>query len=157
MPKPISTPLEKQFRLDKFDPDGDSFVTIRQARQWQHEKREDLFAETSRVWREGEHDLGAVEMKQRVSFSEVMRTEVCLTMVDSNLVIQEVVRDASGNVVSENTKPAFQFAKGPDGRQFLSMTTAEFAYAWGMLEPELCLEIHRKVFEVNPMWKRGEA
>ena len=155
MPKPISTPLEKQFRLDKFDPDGDSFATIRQARQWQHEKREDLFAETSRVWREG--DLGEVEMKQRVSFSEVMRTEVYLTMVDSNLVIQEVVRDGSGNIAAESTKPAFQFSKGSDGRQFMSMTTAEFAYAWGMLEPELCREIHQKVFEVNPMWKRGEA
>jgi hypothetical protein len=155
MPKAISTPLEQQFKLEKWDPAGDSFVTIRQARQWQHEKREDLFAETSRVWREG--DLGEVEMKQRVSFSEVMRTEVGLTLVDSNLVIQDVVRDASGSIVSESTRPAFRFSRGADGRQFLSMTTAEFAEAWGLLEPELCLEIHQKVFEVNPMWKRGEA
>lgn len=142
MPKPISTPLEKQFRLEAWDPEGDSYVTIRQARQWQHEKREDLFAETSRIWREG--DLGEVEMKQRVSFSEVMRTEVELTLVDSNLV-------------DENQKPVFKFRKMENGRQILDMTKAEFAYAWGLLEPALAREIHEKVFELNPQWLRGNA
>lgn len=138
MPKPISTPLEKQFRLDKWDPDGDSSITVRQARQWQHEKREELFAETSRVWREG--DMGEVELKSRVSFSEVTRTEVFLTLVDSNLP-------------DETGKPIFKFRKDGNGRQILDMTSTEFSYAWGQLEPELCAEIHDKVLEVCPMWK----
>ena len=143
MAKHIGAPLEKTFPLTRWDEKGETTVTIRQARQHEQEKHDNLFAETTRVWDSGEE---RVQIKQRVSSGEVIRTEAFLTMAGCN------VPDEDG------VTPLFQFKIDGNGRSRLDMSPHEFEVAWGKLPPELADEIHDKVREVNPQWgPQGKA
>ena len=137
MAKKIGHPLVKQFPLEKADPGGDTYVTIRQAKQREQEEHDELYAETSRVW--NDQQVGVMELKQRVSMGVVQRREVELTLVDSNIL------DADG-------KPLFTFKKNTHGVMSLDMTPTQFREAWGQLDPDDADEIHAKVREMNPQW-----
>jgi hypothetical protein len=139
MPKPINAPLEKVFPLKKWDESGETTVTVRACRQREQEAHDNLFAETTRIWDTGSE---TVQIKQKISTGEVVRTEVFLTIVDSNII------DESGT-------PVFRFSTDSLGRSKLAMTAGEFETAWGRLPTELADEIHEKVREMNAQWGGG--
>jgi hypothetical protein len=146
MAKPISRPTEKKYLLDKYDPTGEEYVTIRQATQQAHEQMSDLYSEVSRVLRPvGETDR-PVEIRTRVSQAEVMRRAAWLTIVDCSLTID----------AEDPAQPPvllFKFRKSANGTQFLDMNEQQFlSRAWGLLPPELAEEIYAKVLDLNPMW-----
>jgi hypothetical protein len=142
MPKAITRPTEKQMRLERFDPEGDTAVTVRQATQKQHEVLVDLFSEASRVFDQGDGDK--LEVKTRISPEEIKRRAVYLTLADCNIL------NADG-------APLFRFRATPRG-QILDMTELEFdQLGWGLLPPEVADEIYEKVLEVNPLWGRRAA
>lgn len=133
----LKTPDEKEFPLLVADPTGDTRVRVRQATQREHELRADLWATASRVMRDGVG--GEVELKQRISFPEIMRREVYLTLVECN-------------ITDENDSPIFKFTKVETGRSVLAMSEVSFADAWGKLPAKVAAEIHSKVLELNTAW-----
>jgi len=139
MAKTIGQPLERTIPLEVWDDSKETFVSVRQARQHEQEKHDNLFAETTRVWNTGDE---RVEIKQRVSQGEVMRTEAYLTLTDCN-------------VAEDDGSPVFRFKRDSNGRSMLDMTPQQFEDAWGKLPHELADEIHDKVREVNPQWGPG--
>lgn len=142
MPIKLIAPLEKTFTLDRSDEllgnDGTpTTVTIRQARQAQHEVRSAVYSEVTRVLARTEDD-GKMMLRQSWTMEELARTEVYLSMVDCN-------------ILGEDGKPLFNFSKKGD-HQYLDMTTHAFREAWGQLQPQVAAEIHEKVMEVNLTW-----
>lgn len=133
----LKTPEEKEFQLLVMDPTGETHVRIRQATQREHEMRAELWATASRVIRDG--GGGEMELKQRISFPEIMRREVYLTITECN-------------ITKEDDTPLFTFRKDNLGRSQLTMSEAAFGVAWGLLTPEMAAELHSKVLEVNPSW-----
>jgi len=132
MPKKVSLPITERYPLDKLDPSGETYVTVRQAHQDQQEKHDNLYAETTRIWND---QAGAkMQLMQRVSVGEVIRTEAFLTMVDCN-------------ILGPDDLPLFKFdANG------LAMDNAKFTTAWGTLDPSWVEEIHEKIRKMNPVW-----
>jgi hypothetical protein len=94
----ILTPEQKEFALTESDPTGETLVTIRQATTREHTLRADLWATASRIMRDG--GGGEVELKQRISFPEIVRREVFLTLVGCNI-------------------------EGPDGKQLFTFKQTE--------------------------------
>jgi|WetSurSiteA1Bulk_404760.scaffolds.fasta_scaffold08291_2 hypothetical protein len=139
----LSPPIEKTFTLEEIDKkyggDTHTVITIRQASQMQHEKRQDLWATMKSRFLTGEPGM---EITQRFSIPELMRVEVYLTMTDCN-------------IEDEDGKMLFTFKQDNKGRQFIAMDAGRFAEAWGKLPPDVCLAIHDKVIEVNPDWEFG--
>jgi len=137
MPLQLKSPEVRVIPLVKCDPTGETTVTIRQATMHENTQRADLWATASRIMRD---TLGEeLELKQRISIPEVMRTEVWLTLVGCNL------QDAEG-------KDLFQFRRTADGRDFMTMTRPNFDSAWGTLPQAIALEIHEAVIAVNADW-----
>lgn len=137
MPKAISTPLEKTFKLDQFDPTGETFVIVRQATQAQHERRAELFDEITRIYNDAV--AGETQIKQRISVEELKRIEVMLTLAECNILDED------------GATPLFTFVQ-ERGRPRLAMTENRFKEAWGKLPTEVAEEIHKKIREVNPTW-----
>lgn len=133
-------PFEQTFPLAS-DPTGETNVTIRQATQYGHELRETLFSEASRIVRNAGQIGGGqeIELKQRLSGSEIARKEVFLTLVGSN-------------VQDENGQPLFRFGLDGSSRQVLLDDEATFALKFGRLPHAWANEIHSFVGEVNPDW-----
>ena len=143
MPLKLVAPIIKEFTLDradeKYGTDGTpSTVTIRQATQRQNELRQDLFAEYTQIMNFSKPQ-DEMEYKSSWNFMKLMRKEVYLTLVGSNLV------DVDG-------KDLFKFKTDKSG-SVLNMTESEFARAWGSLTDDICREIHEKVLEVNVTWQ----
>ena len=134
----LKTPEQREFPLDKADPTGETKITIKQATTREHTLRAEMWATASRIMRDG---MGSeVELKQRISFPEIVRREVFLTLV-------------ACNIQAENGEPLFKFAQdSTTSRPYLAMSEDKFAVAWGLLPIEIALEIHSKVIEVNPTW-----
>lgn len=126
MPKKIPTPVIENHRLETFDPDGDTYVAIRQATQLQNEARATLF---------GNYSSKDGQTSWSVKPTEVMRKEVFLTLAGSNMI-------------DDADKPLFKFT--PDNK--LAMTEEEFGGVWGKLPPAVADEIHEKVLKQNPTW-----
>ena len=141
----LKTPEVKDFQLLEADPTGETTVTFRQATTREHTLRADLWATASRIMRDG---MGSeVELKQRISFPEIVRREVFLCIVGCN-------------IEGPDGKLLFNFRQDPaTGRPYLSMNEADFGLAWGSLPLDVALEIHSKVIELNPTWgsNAGEA
>ena len=139
MPLQMKSPLVKESHLEKSDAelgvtDGATMVTIRQATQGGHELRNDLFAEFKR-----EYDGNSIRVVQRISFDDIRRREVFLTL-------------SACNIMDENGKnPLFTFENG------LLKNEAVFSKAWGKLPPIVANEIHEKVLEMNPLWNEAIA
>ena len=137
MPIQLKSPLKKEFHLEKSDKeletdDGATMIAVRQATQGGHELRNELFSEFKR-----EYDGAKISVVQRISFDDIRRREVFLTLCACNIM------DESGK------KPLFKFDNGNPTNE------ADFNKAWGKLQPVIANEIHEKVLEMNPLWNEG--
>ena len=119
----VGDALITKIDLVTWDPDGETSVWIRQARQGQHARREALFAKT-KVQR---GDDGVTEVYEWPT--ELSRLECCLTFEDAN-------------IIGPDAKPMFR--KG--------MAESEFNKAFDDLPPELAQEWHTAVRQVNRQW-----
>jgi hypothetical protein len=139
MPIRLSTPLRREFHLVKSDKtldvqDGATMITVRQATQGAHELRNDLWSEFKR-----EYDGQTIKVVQRISFDDIRRREVFLTL-------------AGSNILDENGKdPLFTFTNGQLTDERL------FNAAWGKLPPVIAEEIHEYVLEMNPLWSETKT
>lgn len=137
MPLTVSKPVKKEFHLAKTDErfgitDGATMITVRQAAQGDHELRNDLTAEFKR-----EYDGTTIRVVQRISFDDIRRREVFLTLCACNIM-------APGG-----KKPLFHFENGR------LQDEVAFRSAWSQLDPYVADEIHEKVLEVNELWNDG--
>ncbi len=133
MPITITPPIEKSFPLTKSDEkfgESGTTVMIKQVNQGKQERRNDLFAEFKRTFNLD----GTTTVTQRISFDDIKRLEVFLTM-------------SSCNIVDGDTKKSlFTFENGE------LKDEVAFRFAWAKLPPIVADEIHEKVLEQNPMW-----
>jgi hypothetical protein len=140
MPLQLKAKLERTLPLVRTDEaygGSETTVTIRQASQYQHEKRQEIFSNMrSKYSNDGD---GLMEIIQRFNALELHRLDVQLTLVDCN-------------IIGEDEKPLFKFRKDSKGRSYLDMSDAEFEEAWGSLPVDIADEIYEKVLEVNPSW-----
>lgn len=138
MPAVLKLPIQKHIMLMlpiEEDAEQDSYVDIRQATQREVEKRAELTANASRIFREGQKE---VEVKQRWSIEEQRRLEVYLVMADCNLV-------------GTDNKPLFRFRQS-GSRSVLAMSEDEFNEIWGQMPEYWVTAIHKAVIEVNVQW-----
>lgn len=143
MPFKLTDPLYQTFELERTDKnygnDGDpTTVTIRQARQHEHSRRQDQWNKFER--RYSSLNPNEVSIVQELSFEAIKMLEAQMTLVESNIL------DESGE------KLLFKTKKGKDGHPKLDMTPNDFEVAWGNLPMDVAQEIHEKILEVNPMW-----
>jgi hypothetical protein len=144
MPLKLSTPVEKDFVLERSDlaygNDGEpTRVTVRQATQAQNEKRSHIYSEVTNIINRDPEDLiPELQLRQHWSLEELKRVETFLTLTSCNVL------DPDGN-------PLFRF-KMENDKQKIDMNNQEFAHAWGRLPGDIAQEIHEKVLEVNPLW-----
>jgi len=140
MPLQLKTKIEQTFNLtradEKYGGEGTT-VTIRQASQWQHEKRQEIFSNMRSRYSADGQDL--LEILQRFNALELHRLDVRLTIADCN-------------ILDENGEELFKFKKEKSGRTYLGMTDSEFDKAWGVLPIDVADEIYEKVLVVNPSW-----
>ena len=134
-------PLEKSDRLHGIADDDPTTVTIKQAAQGEHEQRQALFARLEQKWNQLTPE--EVSLVQNLSWEEVKKLEVYLTLVECNYLDME-------------DKPLFPTKKGKDGPE-LMMTKTQFQKAWAKVLPDVAVEIHEKVLELNPIWRRDSG
>lgn len=148
MPLKLIAPIYKTMSLDRSDArygnDGEpTIVTIRQAAQHEHERRQQQFSTLERRY----SDLSPEEVTlvQNIPMEEIKRLEVYLTLCECN-------------ILDDEDKPLFPSKKDKNGLPQLVMTKHAFDMAWGKLPPDIAEEIHDKVLEVNIVWsgRRGE-
>ena len=133
MPIKIEPPVIQDFTLDKADKAGKvsgepTRVRIRQAAQGERERRDAVYFDFKREYRDGE-----VTVTQRISYNDVARMEVMLTLADCN-------------ILDADDKPLFKFKNERVTSEF------DFLRSWAQLTPEIADEIHEKVLEVNLLW-----
>jgi hypothetical protein len=138
MPLKLSPAIKKTYRLEKSDEEFKSetptMIEVHIASQGQVETRNELWSEFKR-----EYEGTKVTVSQRLSFDDVRRKEVFLTL-------------AACNIETEDGKPLFVFVK-----EHLA-DEAAFKKAWDQLPPSVANEIHEKVLESNVIWQKvGEA
>lgn len=143
MPIQLGTPKKKKYILVESDKalgntEADSTPTeivVRQATQGDVELRNALFADFTR-----EYDGRMVKVVQHISYDDIRRLEVFLTLCSCNLL------DAKG-------EPMFTFVNEK------LIDNVAFKRAWASLEPVIAIEIGEKVLEMNPVWRpeMGEA
>lgn len=150
MPIQLLAPLYKTSVLErtdiKYGNEGEpSTVTIRQARQHEHERRQELFKRLERNWNSTE-DNDSVRLIQEISLVAVWREEAWLTMCECN-------------ITGPDGKLLFPSKNGRDGHPELMMSKGAFAEAWGQLFPDIVEEIVEKIHDVNLLWSgvSGEA
>ncbi len=121
------------------DPDQSAYIVVRQATQREKERRAELGADASRIFREKERE---VEVRQKWNYEEQKRMEVYLTLVDCNIVLD----------VDGTERPLFRFKQDSNGRGRLTMSEDQFKDAWGLLSGTCADAIHDAVLQVNPQW-----
>lgn len=146
MPIKLLAPIYETFTLDytdkKYENDGEpTTVTIKQARQHEHQLRQDLFAKVRRTFNTGrDADPNKVTLEQEISLQQVHQLEAWLTLCECT-------------IVDENGKALFPSKKDKDGKPYLNMNRDQFNQAWGMLFPDIADEIIQKIRVVNPLWE----
>lgn len=144
MPIQLTSPIYKTFELVRTDrkygnESEATTVTIKQARQHEHQSRQERFKRLERAWNstEGPND---VRLIQDVSMTEVWREEAWFTLVESNLL-------------GIDGKPMFPSTKDQNGNPKLAFPNKQAFYeAWGQLWPDIAEEIVEKIHEINPLW-----
>jgi hypothetical protein len=144
MPLKLTAPIYENYYLERSDElykneDEPTTVTIKQAAQGEHEQRQSLFSRLEQKWNQLSPE--EVSLVQTISMEEVKKLEVYLTLVDCN-------------ILDYDDNPLFPSKKDKEGNLSLSMSKAKFASAWAKLLPETAKEIHEKVLELNPLWRR---
>lgn len=143
-----SLPKVETFKLQS-DPEGLATVTIRQAREEENIRRQDLFSKVTRVFEEST-ELGPV--RNRI---EIEANELRIRRTECYLVIEEIT-----GILDENGNELFRSAGGPSGKLVRNaMTIQEFDRAWSMLPEDTIEEIYAYVLTMNPTWdneKKGK-
>jgi len=133
MPVRLLPATKSTYRLEKSDveykTDTPTIIEVRLATQGAVEARNELFAEFKR-----EYEGSKVTVSQRLSFDDVRRKEVFLTL-------------AACNIETEDGKPLFVFSNERLDDE------GKFKNAWNQLPPMVASEIHEKVLESNVVWK----
>lgn len=145
MPFKLEPPVEERFELKKTDEAFESegtYVVVRQATQYEHEKRQSVFADLRSRFGE---DGSMFELVQSLNQPELHRVEVMLTLADANLL-------------GEDGEALFKF-KDNKGRSRVAGSEQKFTAAWGSLPLIVTSEIIEMVHKVNPDWGglEGEA
>lgn len=140
----LSPPVEERFELSKTDKAFDSegtYIVVRQATQYEHEKRQSVFADLrSRIGEDG----SMFELIQSLNQPELHRVEVMLTLADAN-------------ILAEDGEPLFKFKQDSKGRSRIAMSEKDFIAAWGALPLIVTDEVIEKVHEVNKSWGGPEG
>ena len=136
MPIKIEPPIIQDFTLDKTDKEAKNTgeptkIRVRQAAQGERERRDAVYFDFKREYIDGE-----VTVTQRISYNDVARMEVMLTLADCN-------------ILDYDDKPLFKFKNERIASEF------EFLRSWAQLTPEIAYEIHEKVLEVNLLWSES--
>lgn len=141
MPYQLDIPLEKDYplkktdKLNKISADEPTMITVKQATQGQHERRENLFSQIIReVVQDAPEDV--VRLVSRFSMAELMRIECYLTVTACN------IKNSAGRDLFEYN------SKG-------QITEAKFREAWDALPPSIADEIHECVLDLNVAWRPG--
>ena len=146
MPLKLTAPVYKQFTLEqtdeKYEIEGATTVSIKQAAQHEHMIRQDFFSTLERKYDSLTPD--EVSIVQRIALEELKQLEVWLTLVECN-------------IEGENGKPLFPSKKSKVGDLRLAMQKNQFENNWGLLPPDVAAEIHDKVLEVNIQWGGAEG
>lgn len=134
MPIKLNPPIIKDYLLTesdkRFKNTGDpTKILVRQAAQGECELRNAVFSEFRREY----HADDSVTVTQRISYDDVVRTEVMLTL-------------AGCNILDEDGEPLFVFK----GHKVADENA--FAKAWAKLDPFIANEMHEKVLELNLLW-----
>ncbi len=139
MPKKVALPVDQICQLTKWDPTGETNVTIRQANQGIVDRLEN-FRTAANEYQWDDKAQGKTTMKTNRGSAEVRRLQVRETMVASNLP-------------GPDDQPMFKTFIYKNDSDILA-----WEKAWDALPPELAAEIFEKVLDVNPQWKpQGEA
>lgn len=147
MPLQLIAPIYETFILEETDEkfkveEGQSTtVTIKQAAQFEHEQRQDLFSVLERKYKELTPD--EITLVQRISMEELKRLETYLTLVECNIKAED----------GKDLFPSKKKGKEPS----LAMRRHQFEQAWGSLPPTVAREIHGKVLLVNKLWSGLEG
>lgn len=137
MPLQLQAPVIEEFELTDIDKefgcDGEpTVVMIRQATQYENEKRYAVFNRLVRTY--ADVGDGIIQETQNVPITELIRIEVYLTL-------------AACNILDVDGKPLFKFKEDRIG-----MNETAFYRAWGKLHPRMAKAIHDHVIEVNFDW-----
>jgi hypothetical protein len=135
MPLKVLPPLIENYVLAKSDAKynnegAPSMIKVRQATRGDEEDRNRLLALVEKNYKVD----GSVSFLSDVSFDDVEREEVFLTLADCNLV-------------DKDDKPLFQFK---DNR--INMTKKAFTDAWCSLNYDIAAEISLCVKKFNVQW-----
>jgi len=138
MPLKLQPATKTSYRLDKSDEEFKSetptMIEVHLATQGAVEARNELWSEYIR-----EVEGAKTIIHQRLSFDDIRRKEVFLTL-------------ASCNIEDENGKLLFTFQNDH------LVDEVSFKKAWDQLYPFIANEIHEKILECNVVWQKvGEA
>ena len=139
MPKKVALPVTKICKLEKWDPTGETTVTVRQATQGVVDKLEN-FRTSNNEYQWDDKEQGKTTMRTNRGSAEIRRLQVRETMESSNLP-------------GPDDMPLFKTFSYKNDSDILA-----WEKSWDTLPPELAEEIVEKVYEVNPQWApKGEA
>jgi len=84
MAKPVSgTVISEKLFLEKFDPDGDTWVRFQRPKRWEQEQIDAMQAQSELIW--SSESQGEMRQRDRVPVSVLESEMVCLCLVESNL------------------------------------------------------------------------
>ena len=141
--------LSGPIRLEKYDPDGDSYVVFQRPARWEREKLDEMQARVEYEWDSAER--GKVRQRNHVPPSRLETQMVAMCLVECN-----IPAGAGHPIVKEG---ALLFVPGQSCRQahkFLTGSTEEaFKKVWDTLPDDLAEEIIAALMEFHPPfnWK----
>lgn len=144
MPFQLKPPVQERYELTKTDKAFGSegtYIEVRQATQYEHERRNAVFADLRSKFG---NDGTMLELITSLNQPELQRIEAGLTL-------------AGANLLDEDDQPLFKFKEDTKGRSRIAMTEREFSTAWGLLPLIVTSEIIEKVHELNPDWGGPEG
>ena len=131
-------PIVKDFVLEA-DETGETKIVIRQATQGDVIRRADLFSRATQVVSLTDGEGDTMRYEQQFNVHKQRRMEIYLTLT------------GAVGFEDENGKALFRI-KEVKGETRLNMSEQEFYKAIDLLPPEVFLEIHKHVLDVNPIW-----
>ena len=147
MPAIITRGTSERYLLEELDPQSETYVVIKPATVQENAVRDELWANQVRTY--NANTPAAVEVKGETTFAQRQALEVFLTMVDCNIMYQDV--DDEGESKGEPIA-MFEIGKRPNDEPYLAMTREKFLEAWGRLPQSAADEIHAKVLLKNQAW-----
>jgi hypothetical protein len=130
---PDPTKLEQTIKLLRADPEGETWVRIKQATMGEDAALSAMWAKTA--WEFDDAQRGKVKQYNDVSRAQIMGEQVRLTLLECNIT------DHAGKALFPKIDPA------------VIRDRAAFYDAWSQLPSPWAEEIHEVVLQVNPQWR----